>query len=72
MMDTRDAPALDPQGKALASDERRWRYRHPEPSTRELLADPIAHLLMRADRLTPREVYSALERARGEAQPIEL
>ena len=70
-MDTRDATTRDPRHKAQAPDERRWRYRHPEPSTRELLADPIAHLLMRADRLTPREIYSVLERARNEAQPVE-
>jgi hypothetical protein len=42
----------------------RWLRAGVEPSTTELLADPIALLLMRADRLTPQEVATLLRAAR--------
>ncbi|HUC62961.1 MAG TPA: hypothetical protein VMF53_13495 [Alphaproteobacteria bacterium] len=70
-MQTDDAKILNHRPATQSGEAALWRYRHPEPSMRELLADPIARLLMRADRLTPREVYSALERARDAAARVE-
>ena len=38
----------------------------------DLLACPLVHLLMRADRIGPEDVLSAVEQARGQAPPKEL
>jgi hypothetical protein len=35
-----------------------------EPSTDDLLADPIAHLLMARDGLNPQHVYTFIEQAK--------
>jgi hypothetical protein len=42
----------------------RWLRAGVEPTTTELLADPIALLLMRADRLKPHEVATLIRVAR--------
>ncbi len=45
-------------------DGRAWVKGGIEPSTADLLADPIAILLMRSDRLTARDVEAVIRRAR--------
>jgi hypothetical protein len=46
------------------SESRQWGRAGVEPSTTALLADPIAILLMRADRLSAEEVAAVLRQAR--------
>jgi hypothetical protein len=50
--------------KPSLSESRRWGRAGVEPSTTALLADPIAILLMRADRLSAEEVEAILREAR--------
>ena len=51
--------------RAAVSEERLWARAGLEPSTTELLSDPIALLLMRADRLETSEIQMLLHQARG-------
>lgn len=46
------------------AESRMWARSGVEPTTTALLADPIALLLMRADRLTTREVEVVIREAR--------
>jgi hypothetical protein len=67
-----NARFLDPRATAQLPEGRRWSYPRAEPTAHELLADPIAHLLMRADKLTPHEVVAVLRAARpDETQGVE-
>jgi len=50
--------------KPSLSENCRWVRAGVEPSTTALLADPIALLLMRADRLSAEEVEAVLREAR--------
>jgi hypothetical protein len=50
--------------RATVGADRRWAWAGVEPTVSELLSDPIAVLLMRADRLTATDVERSLGRAR--------
>ena len=50
--------------KTQLTASRKWARAGVEPSTTALLADPIAILLMRADRLSTEEVEAVLREAR--------
>jgi hypothetical protein len=52
------------EAKQRITESRRWARAGAEPSTTELLADPIALLLMRADRLTVNDVEAVLRAAK--------
>ena len=41
-----------------------WTESGPEPKLNDLLADPIVHLVMRRDGLTPEDVWAAVHFAR--------
>jgi hypothetical protein len=60
-----DALSPDPRAAARTQESRRWRYLGDEPTAHELLAGQIGRLLMRADKLTPREVVAVLRAARS-------
>ena len=48
------------QGEALHQSES---WLHGEPSIQEVMSDPIVHLVMRSDGLTPESVWAVIEAA---------
>lgn len=44
--------------------QRRWHRADVEPSLEEAMSDPMVHLVMRRDRLTPAEVWVVVDAAR--------
>ena len=48
------------QGEALRQSES---WLHGEPSIQEVMSDPIVHLVMRRDGLTPESVWAVIQTA---------
>ena len=48
------------QGEALRQSES---WLHGEPSIREVMSDPLVHLVMRRDGLTPESVWAVIQAA---------
>ena len=48
-----------------------WSEAGPEPKLGDVLADPIVHLVMRRDRLTPEDVWAAVHVARDRLRATE-
>lgn len=51
---------------------KRWTHAGDEPPIADLLADPIAHALMKADGIVAAEVLTVVDRAQSrDAAPVE-